>query len=609
MDSYWHRMMKARLGRRRLLLATGGAASAAALLAACGGSSDKDSNGGAQEVSGLVTNPVDTSKQAKRGGSFSLQVNGAPPSFTPFTAGAPRTAHTNYSYSKLIRAKPGVNTAWTGDVEGDMASSWELSQDKMSITFKLRPNGKFDPRPPTNGRAVDANDAAYSWKFFEATGFRRGDLANAVNSQAAVVSMTAVDATTLVVKLAAPDSSVMNFFATTEYFCIMPKEADGGFDTRADQRGSGPFYLAESIPGVNYTYKRNPGYWEQDKPYFDEMKWTVIPEYAQALAQFKTGAVHQWASTPGVRPDDILPTKRDVPNLQLYLNDITPPTSMMFHGYAEGNKSPFVDQRVRQAWALSQDRDLFIETFFSPSKFASEGVPLQKRWSSAVRGDEEGWWLDPQSKDFGENAKYYQRDIAEAKKLLSAAGYPNGLDVVSHSITTSDYGIDFPKWNEVMMGMALEAGIRTTVDPPSFTTDWRPKYADSKGNFPGISFIILPNANGDAGGWLFSVFNSKGGAYKGFDANGKVAGAGDPYLDDLTVKILREFDQKKRWALAWDLQKYEAKTQYMPQAPGGASGLLLNWPAISNFRVNRGFSLLSYLYYWLDETQAPVKKA
>ena len=67
-------------------------------------------------------------------------------------------------------------------------------------------------------------------------------------------------------------------------------------------------------------------------------------------------------------------------------------------------------------------------------------MPVESRWNTALVGSYEGWWLDPKGKDFGPNAKYFQHDLAEAKKLLAAAGYPNGFETTSHYVTGPELG-------------------------------------------------------------------------------------------------------------------------------------------------------------------------
>jgi hypothetical protein len=54
---------------------------------------------------------------------------------------------------------------------------------------------------------------------------------------------------------------------------------------------------------------------------------------------------------------------------------------------------------------------------------------MTTRYNTVVGAGWEGCWIDPQgSKNFGANARYLtEYNVAEAKKLFSAAGYPNGF--------------------------------------------------------------------------------------------------------------------------------------------------------------------------------------
>ena len=112
---------------------------------------------------------------------------------------------------------------------------------------------------------------------------------------------------------------------------------------------------------------------------------------------------------------------------------------------------------ARQAASMAFDRDLWIDTFHDVDNFAKEGLPLQTCWgvnsmSCNVQGD---WLLDPRNKikgrEMGENAKYFDHNIAEAKKLMAAAGFANGVKTEYHGVTTADYGAQFPRMNEVLV--------------------------------------------------------------------------------------------------------------------------------------------------------------
>jgi peptide/nickel transport system substrate-binding protein len=302
---------------------------------------------------------------------------------------------------------------------------------------------------------------------------------------------------------------------------ILPREAESAFDYRQRALGSGPYYISEYVPSVRFVYKRNPGYYDKERPYIDTVEMPIVGEYASALAQFKAGAIYSYA----VRGEDMLDTKREIPSLVLHQGDVSVSLLRFFFGWkaVPPDKTPFRDERVRQAFSMSWDRDLWIDVFYNIQKYEQEGIPLETRWNSAVQGDNfAGWWVDPKSKEFGPDAKYYQHDIAEAKKLLTAAGFPNGLDADSYHITTAENGVDFPRQVETLLGMAQDAGLRIKISPVAFANEYQ-RIRDAKGNFEGMSARLSAVVGYlDVGDKLYHIWNSKGALFTGFDPDGRL---------------------------------------------------------------------------------------
>ena len=213
MSNYWQRTLDSRISRRRLMAASGAAAFSAAFLAACGGDGD-DEGGGGGDASGLLTKVEDTTSKAKPGGTWVAPL----PSenflnMDPYGV-AVGSAHAPWGYSRLVMYKPGkYPDAPTGEVEPDGAQSWEMSPDGLRFTFKLRPNLKLDPRPPTSGRLLTAQDVVFSANKFKATGLSRGEFFNSLSPNSPVDTVEAPDANTVVVKMAFPMANMMSRFA------------------------------------------------------------------------------------------------------------------------------------------------------------------------------------------------------------------------------------------------------------------------------------------------------------------------------------------------------------------------------------------------------------
>src|SRR5437870_689109 len=183
---------------------------------------------------------------------------------------------------------------------------------------------------------------------------------------------------------------------------MMPKETDATFDSKGDMIGTAAYSLAKYEPSVGFTMKRHPDFWDQDAALADQIDVPIISEYAAALAQFQAGNIFSFGayiSGPGIRGEDVLRVKQDVPKISIYQGEIgagqSPTTSPLYLAFGFLPGSPFNDERVRRAVSMSLDRDLYLETFFNVSRFEAAGLPVETRWNTALPATRDGWWQDP----------------------------------------------------------------------------------------------------------------------------------------------------------------------------------------------------------------------
>ena len=168
--SYWERITRSRISRRRAIgsVAAAGAGAAALSIVGCGGGGDGGSGGGSKvDPNAVLYNwqlPDDTKKAIS---------NGAPrrplqqrhhrhprPDQEP-------ELHDPGRGERLLRAPPQRHcriqdidpaSAEGRKIRGGLAESYEVSSDASQFTFKMRPNVKFHPIAPVNGRAMDIDD-------------------------------------------------------------------------------------------------------------------------------------------------------------------------------------------------------------------------------------------------------------------------------------------------------------------------------------------------------------------------------------------------------------------------------------------------------------------
>jgi ABC-type transport system substrate-binding protein len=324
------------------------------------------------------------------------------------------------------------------------------------------------------------------------------------------------------------------------------------------------------------------------------------------LAQLKAGSIYTYA----VRGEDMLQTKKDVPALSLYEGSMQSLGSGVVFGYRNSDKAPFKDERLRRAFSMTWDRDQFIDVQFNVSGLTGQGIPVKTLWSTSLQNNYfAAWYIDPKSKEFGPNAQFFKRDLAEAKKLMAAAGYANGVEVVSNTISGSDYGVDYHKHVDILEGFANEAGFKFNRVAVPYLTEFIPKIRDAQGNFDGLAWKLLTPATPPDGIEAMVAYFSKGGGatFQGIDPDGKGTFEGDPYVEEQIRKARAETDPKKAHALVHDIQRHVAGKAYMWRTPGGATGLDIAWPAIRNFNTFQS-EYRTHYNEWLDPTQPPLKK-
>jgi peptide/nickel transport system substrate-binding protein len=219
------------------------------------------------------------------------------------------------------------------------------------------------------------------------------------------------------------------------------------------------------------------------------------------------------------------------------------PAPVMSHISMRTDQKPFSDVRVRQAMSMAIDRKAIIEAVFEGVGALNPAVPAAlKEWSI------------PFDK-LGDGARYYQHDPAEAKKLLAAAGYPNGFP---GTMCFTTYGSTILVDSMQLVQKDLKAvGIDVKIDQKEYgayiATCFYGKF-DSMTYGPQTGFLEPDN-------FLF-------GQYYPEELKNQ-SHINDPVVADMLVRQRRTFDVAKRREIIYDIQRHLAKQQYYVQMPSG----------------------------------------
>ncbi|MBI3964074.1 MAG: ABC transporter substrate-binding protein [Chloroflexi bacterium] len=472
---------------------------------------------GPQPVPVPGAGPAKTDPAApKKGGILTLTLFQDPPHFdiqqeSTILIQAPIGA----VYSQLIAADPMSDSK----IVGDLAESWEVAPDGRTYTFKIRQGVKFHDNTPLTSDDI-------RWNLERLTNPPQNFLSPRKALMSNVAAIEAPDATTLRISLKKTQASFLQVLANG-FNVIYPRavvEAKG--DMKKTAVGSGPFRLKAYTPGVSLELERNPDYYLAGQPYLDGIQWFLIKDTQGVTSSIKTGRIHLGLATMhNVGPKEGAALKQEVSGLTYSYWGHTILTALNFNL----NKAPWNDKRVRAAFHLAIERKALIQaveggeggkigTFLPPGPFGLTEDEAGKLPGLRASKDE---------------------DLAEARRLLAEADFPNGLKLTI-PLRNVDYQID-PM--TLIKDQLSKVGIDATLQPMESGAH---KQLLFSGNFDVVFHMdALTMVDPDIG--FRELFGTKSGKNYGGYSNPAV----DALLEQQAVepsveqrkKLVREMDQ------------------------------------------------------------------
>jgi oligopeptide transport system substrate-binding protein len=296
-----------------------------------------------------------------------------------------------------------------------VAEKWDISADGLVYTFHLRADAKW-----SNGDPVTADDFVQSyrrmitpalaaeyaymlWHVVGAEDFNKGKLTDFART-----GFKAPDPRTLQLTLRQPTPFLLHAMNHYAWFPlhIATLKKFGGVErqstpwTRPENFVSnGPYVLREWLPNQKIVATRSPTYWDRTAVKIDEIHFHPVELAETEERMFRTGQLHITNEVPLTK---IPVYQREHPE-----SIRTDPYNGIYFYRFNVQRKPFDDVRVRRALALSLDRETLVKKV-------------------TLAGEQPAYDFTPPDLLGYTSRHAFQTDLAEAKRLLAAAGYPDG---------------------------------------------------------------------------------------------------------------------------------------------------------------------------------------
>lgn len=337
-------------------------------------------------------------------------------------------------YNGLVKYDKYIN------IVGDLADSWVISRDGLTITFRLRKGVKWH-----DGRPFTARDVLFT---YQVTIDPRTPTAYA-GDFLKVKKAEILDDYTFRVQYGEPFAPALMSWSAP----VLPRHLLEGKDISTSPLarnpvGTGPFRFKQWVQGQKIVLVSNPDYFE-GRPYFDGYVMRIIPDTATMFLELRAGGIDQMNLTPlqYTRQTETPVFKKNFKKYRYLSFSYTYLGFNLQHPF-------FTDRRVRQAIAHAINKEEIIR-----GVLLGLGQPATGPYKPGT------YW-------YHEKVKKYPYDPAQARGLLAAAGWQDadgdgilekdGRKFVFEIITNQGNEVR-AKTAEIIQRRLAEVGIKVKI--------------------------------------------------------------------------------------------------------------------------------------------------
>ncbi|MFG6566407.1 ABC transporter substrate-binding protein [Sulfitobacter sp. 1A13679] len=315
-----------------------------------------------------------------------------------------------------------TTVAENGEVQPNLATSWEVSEDGLTYTFTLAEGVTFH-----DGSTLDAEDVVYS--------FDRAMGEDSVNPSKDIFepieSVKAVDPQTVEITLTNKDAFFLFNMGQGDSAIVASESVE---TNNANPVGSGPFKFDSWTRGDRLTLVKNPDHRDADDVALDKVVFRFISDPAAATAAMMAEELDAF---PGFPAPELLPQFEADPRFRVNVGSTEGEVILAMNNA----KPPFDNVEVRRAVATAIDRDEIIE-----GAMYGQAVPI-------------GSFYPPHGTAYVDLTDAYPHDSTKAEEMFEAAGVAGAT--MTLRVPPFPYAT---RSAEIIQNQLSEAGIDAKVE-------------------------------------------------------------------------------------------------------------------------------------------------